>query len=54
MNNYSVNLNLPFKIDETVIASAEIEKRTSKEKQLGLKILLVEDNKTNQILAKKA
>jgi len=46
------NLNLPFKIDETVIASAEIEKRTSKEKQLGLKILLVEDNKTNQILAK--
>ncbi len=46
------DLNLSFKKDKTIISSAEIENRTPKDVQLGLKILLVEDNKTNQILAK--
>ncbi|GGK50395.1 MULTISPECIES: hybrid sensor histidine kinase/response regulator [Flavobacteriaceae] len=46
------NLRLPFKKDNSITASTEIENKTTKLEQLNLKILLVEDNKTNQILAK--
>ena len=46
------NLSLPFKKDKSKISSVEIEQISPKVDQLGLKILLVEDNKTNQILAK--
>ena len=46
------NLNLPFKKDTTSISSADVEVVIPSDDQLGLKILLVEDNKTNQILAK--
>ena len=46
------NLNLPFKKDTTITSSTEVKNKPSKGEQLNLKILLVEDNKTNQILAK--
>lgn len=46
------NLNLPFKKDSIAIAATQTEYKTSIDEQLNLKILLVEDNKTNQILAK--
>ncbi|SNR34000.1 PAS/PAC sensor hybrid histidine kinase [Lutibacter agarilyticus] len=46
------NLNLSFKKDHIITASTEINKNTIKGEKLDLKILLVEDNKTNQILAK--
>ncbi|RXP63562.1 response regulator [Lutibacter sp. HS1-25] len=45
-------LNLPFKKDHKTISLSEIENGISTDNKLGLKILLVEDNKTNQILAK--
>ncbi len=46
------NLNLSFKKDNTITSSTEIKTNINKGEQLDLKILLVEDNKTNQILAK--
>ncbi len=46
------NLNLSFKKDHTTTATTEINTNTNKGEQLDLKILLVEDNKTNQLLAK--
>ena len=46
------NLNLPFKKDTITTSSVDVEVVIPNNDQLGLKILLVEDNKTNQILAK--
>jgi CheY-like chemotaxis protein len=46
------NLILPFKKDITITQITKTETKTLKSEQLDLKILLVEDNKTNQILAK--
>ncbi|MFD1294392.1 PAS domain S-box protein [Lutibacter holmesii] len=46
------NLNLPFEKDTSTTSKVVEEVLIPNNDQLGLKILLVEDNKTNQLLAK--
>jgi len=46
------NLNLSFKKDNKIVSLAKTDYKTPENEQLNLNILLVEDNKTNQILAK--